>query len=172
LWRRACEAIETLFRLVSDPDGRLFQLTGPDQMFSRYHGLIVQATKRMSDNWQGTFSVVFSESPGRIGSSLMSPTASQIGTAATFGQNPNDFVNTEGRLIADRPVIAKAQFVVNLPWRFLVGANALWLPFHLSRGANVQILQRSGRHRRNGPRLRNGRRRFQGCFAQAMVHGI
>ena len=35
-------------------------------------------------------------------------------------------MNTEGRLIADRPVIAKAQFVVNLPWRFLVGTNVLY----------------------------------------------
>ena len=35
-------------------------------------------------------------------------------------------MNTEGLLIADRPVIAKAQFVTNLPWRFLVGANILY----------------------------------------------
>ncbi|MGH9312608.1 MAG: TonB-dependent receptor [Vicinamibacterales bacterium] len=116
----------TLFRLVSDPDARLFQLTSPDRMFSRYNGLIVQAVKRLSDNWQGTFSVVLSKSTGRIGSSLSSPTASQFGTAGVFGQNPNDFVNTEGRLIADRPVMAKAQVVVNLPWRFLAGANVVY----------------------------------------------
>ena len=35
-------------------------------------------------------------------------------------------MNTEGLLLADRPVIAKAQFVTNLPWRFLVGANILY----------------------------------------------
>ncbi|HEX2443950.1 MAG TPA: hypothetical protein VHJ77_08390, partial [Vicinamibacterales bacterium] len=116
----------TLFRLESDPEQRRFQLTSPDRMFSRYKGLIIQATKRMSDNWQGTFSVVLSKSTGRIGSSRSSPTADQTGTAGTFGQNPNDFVNTEGRLIADRPVIAKAQVVVNLPWRFLLGTNVVY----------------------------------------------
>jgi outer membrane receptor protein involved in Fe transport len=121
----------TLFQLTSDPDGRLFQLTNPDAMFSRYHGLIVQAIKRMSDNWQGTFSIVFSESTGRLGSSLAAPNAAQTGTAGTFGQNPNDFVNTEGLLLADRPVMAKAQFVTNLPWRFLVGANILYQTGHM-----------------------------------------
>ena len=40
------------------------------------------------------------------------PTAAQTSPAGTFGRDaagPNDWVNTDGRLIGDRPIVAKAQ---------------------------------------------------------------
>ena len=67
--------------------------------------------KRMSDNWQGR-SRSFSRNPPSSGRALRRRRRAD-GHGGTFGQNPNDFVNTEGRLIADRPVMAKAQFVTN-----------------------------------------------------------
>src|SRR5262249_10452275 len=79
--------------------------------------------KRMSHHWQLGASVTVSKSEGRLGSSRGLPAASQSSLAGTFGQNPNDFVNTDGRLIGDRPVLAKAQLVVELPWGF-TGAAA------------------------------------------------
>ncbi len=103
-------------RLVTPADERLFFLTNPDGMFSRYNGVSVQAQKRMANNWQLTASVVFSKSEGRVGSSLMSPTAAQVGTASTFGQNPNDFVNTDGLLIGDRPIVGKLAFQYEAPF--------------------------------------------------------
>src|SRR5207244_1382126 len=78
-------------------------------------------------NWQGTFSVVLSKSEGRISSSARtSPSSSQSSSAGSFGRDaagPNDFVNTEGRLIGDKPVVAKANLVYRLPWTVIVAAN-------------------------------------------------
>jgi hypothetical protein len=118
-----------VFRLTSSPDSRLFQLTNPDGLFSRYKAFAVQAQKRMASRWQLTGSVVFSKSEGRLGSSTGSPTAGQTGTPQVvnnglqFGQDPNHFVNTEGLLIGDRPVVAKAQFLYDIPGGVTFGLN-------------------------------------------------
>src|SRR4029450_5978926 len=107
-----------VLKLVSDPADRVFELTNPGGMFTRYKGFNIQANKRMSHHWQLGASLTISKSEGRLGSSRGSPAAAQSSLAGTFGQNPNDFVNTDGRLIGDRPVLAKAQLVGELPWGF------------------------------------------------------
>ncbi len=119
-----------VFRLTTPIDDRLFELTNPSQMFSRYKGFSIQVQKRMSRNWQMTGSVVISKSTGLLGSSrpttsssTPTPIASQNGTAGIFGQNPNDFVNAEGRLIGDRPVVAHLQFLYQAPYQILFGVN-------------------------------------------------
>jgi hypothetical protein len=44
--------------------------------------------------------------------------------ALTFGQDPNDLTNADGRLANDRPHVFRAMAVVQLPWQdVLVGAN-------------------------------------------------
>jgi hypothetical protein len=35
---------------------------------------------------------------------------------SSFGQNPNDLVNSDGLLINDRPVLLRTQLFVELPW--------------------------------------------------------
>ena len=118
-----------VFQLLSDPGDRLFQLTNPDEMYSRYKALSIQGVKRMSDRWQMTASLVLSKSTGLIGSSLQDPLDSQSGTPQSpvsgveFGQDPNHYVNTDGRLIADRPVIGKVQFLYEFPYGFTAGVN-------------------------------------------------
>ena len=108
---------------------RIFELTNSDQMFSRFNGVTVQLVKRMADNWQMVSSFVWGRSTGRLGSSRPNtgaaggPAGSQSSTAGTFGRNPNDFVNTDGRLIADRPITFKTQLVYQFPAGFLAGAN-------------------------------------------------
>jgi hypothetical protein len=95
-------------------------------MYSRYNGVAISANKRLSHNWQGTFSLVLSKSEGREPSSTLGPASGQSGTSGTFGRFPNginDFVNTDGLLLADRPVVAKAQIVYNLPWGLTVSGN-------------------------------------------------
>jgi hypothetical protein len=77
----------------------------------------------MSNNWQATASFVWSKARGRIGSSNAGPIGTVASTAARFGRDPNDFVNTDGRLNYDRPVSVKLQLVYMLPAGFLVGAN-------------------------------------------------
>lgn len=111
-------------RLLTSPEDRLFLLTNPNQMFSRYKGLDIQARKRLSNKWQATFGVTFSKSEGRLGSSKDSPTAGTDSTAGIdFGQNPNDFVNTGGLLTNDRPVVIKTQFLYELPWGITAAIN-------------------------------------------------
>jgi hypothetical protein len=113
-------------RLLSDPADRLFFLTNPDGLYTRYNGLSIGLFKRMANNWQLTSSLVLSKSTGRIGSSTSGNLTSQTTGANVgggFGRNPNDFVNTDGRLIADRPVTFKTQLIYQFPHGFLVGLN-------------------------------------------------
>jgi hypothetical protein len=116
-----------VWRLLTPPNDRIFLLTTPDGLYTRYEGATFMLTKRMSNNWQGVFSVVLSSAKGRIASSARSgPSSSQSSASGTFGRDasgPNDYVNTDGRLIGDKPVVAKAQFVYNFPWRIMASAN-------------------------------------------------
>jgi hypothetical protein len=78
----------------------------------------------MADHWQLTASLVYSKAEGRLASSKEDLEASPRGAANNdFGQNPNDFTNTDGLLILDRPWVFKTQLVVELPAGFLVSAN-------------------------------------------------
>lgn len=116
-----------VYKLTSDPAQRVFLLTNPGGLTMRYNGLTFSATKRMSKNWQAVFSLVVSKSEGRLGSSARATsTTAQSSLAGTFGQTaagPNDYVNTEGLLIGDRPVVSKLQFSYRLPGAVVVATN-------------------------------------------------
>jgi hypothetical protein len=117
--------VSQVYQLTSDPDERFFRLSNDDRMYSRYNGVAFEVKKRMSNNWQANFGVTFSKSEGRLGSSIatFTPLSSQTSTAGNFGRNPNDFINTDGRLQSDRPVVVKAQFVYQLPWNMMTSFN-------------------------------------------------
>jgi hypothetical protein len=112
-----------VFQLQNDPAERLFLLTNPSEMFSRYKGGTLVLTKRMSHHWQAVASLVVSKSTGRLGSSTQGLKSSQTSSAGSFGQNPNDFINTDGRLVGDRPVLFKVQAVYEAPLGFHFGLN-------------------------------------------------
>ncbi len=97
---------------------RLFQLMNDDRMYSDYNGVAFEMKKRMADRWQANFGLTLSKSTGRQGSSSArsSPLTSQTSTAGIFGQNPNDYINSDGRLVGDRPFVMKAQFIYQLPY--------------------------------------------------------
>jgi len=109
----------------------VYQMTNVAGLYSRYNGFTITGTKRMSNNWQGTLSLVVSKSEGREPSSILGPASAQTGTSGTFGTNgrggtnggPNDFVNTDALLIGDRPVVAKAQVIYRLPYGFQLSGN-------------------------------------------------
>jgi Carboxypeptidase regulatory-like domain/TonB-dependent Receptor Plug Domain len=118
-----------VFRLVGPVSERFFILSDLDDLFSRYRGVSLGVNKRMSRGWQLTSSFTWSKSTGRLISSLQGPTSPQ-NTApifSSFGQNPNDFVNSEGLLVADRPVLFKTQFVGNLPWGITTAVSHQYL---------------------------------------------
>jgi hypothetical protein len=114
-------------RLTSGAASRIFLQTNPEGMFTRYKGATFMVTKRMSSNWQGVFSLVLSDSEGRLGSSARAtPTTTQSSQAGSFGRDaagPNDFVNTDGLLVGDRPVVAKTQLMYRFPWGLMAAIN-------------------------------------------------
>ena len=71
--------------------------------------------------------VVLSKATGRISSSARTgPAGAQSSSAGSFGQTaagPNDWVNTDGRLIGDKPVVAKASIVYRFPWGIMTALN-------------------------------------------------
>lgn len=111
-------SVPQVFQLVGSADARLFQLRNDDRMFSRYNGVAFEVKKRMSNRWQANFGLTLSKSTGRQGSSSAraTPFTSQSSTAGIFGQNPNDFINSDARLIGDRPVVLKTQFLYQWGW--------------------------------------------------------
>ena len=117
--------VTQVYRLTSGADSRFFQLSNDDRMFSRYNGVQFEIKKRMSNRWQANFGLTLSKSTGRQGSSSAraTPLTSQVSTGGIFGQNPNDFINTDGRLVGDRPVVLKTQFIYQLPWNVTSSFN-------------------------------------------------
>ena len=99
-----------LLQLTSGAASRLFQLTNPgDQSANNYKGVNFQITKRMSNRWQGTVGLTLSKTDGLYGSNnaRSSPTTTPNSTAGVFGQNPNDYVNADGVLLARPPGAAE-----------------------------------------------------------------
>jgi Carboxypeptidase regulatory-like domain/TonB-dependent Receptor Plug Domain len=114
-----------LKQLTSGAASRLFQLTNPGDLSSTYKGVHLQVNKRMSNRWQGTFGLTLSKSEGTLGSSnaRSAATSNANSTAGVFGQNPNDYVNSGGLLIGDRPVVFKASGVYEIGWGVTVAGN-------------------------------------------------
>ncbi len=116
----------TVFRLVSDVEDRNFLMTNdPEHMKTDIDAFTVQVTKRMSSNWQLTSALTYMKSEGRLGASNSGVAITQRSGLqfSSFGQNPNNFVNTFGRLPGDRPWTFKNQLVYQFPADFLVGMN-------------------------------------------------
>jgi len=121
----------TTYRQLTPFSQSVFQMTNVAGLFSKYNGVTFTGTKRMSHNWQGTLSLVVSKSEGLEPSSILGPASAQSGNPGNFGTigrggtngGPNDFVNSEGVLIGDRPVVAKAQVIYRLPWGLQVSGN-------------------------------------------------
>jgi len=114
-----------LQELTSGGASRIFQLTNPGNMSSTYRGVHFQVNKRMSNRWLATAGVTLSRSEGRLGSShaRSSATTNANSTAGSFGQNPNDLINSDGLLIGDRPIVFKASGVYELGWGTTIAGN-------------------------------------------------
>lgn len=117
-----------VYQLVSEERGP-FLMTNPLGMKTDTHAVTAALTKRMSNHWQATVSYSYLHTKGRLPSSnRRDPTDDQNGSLvfSDFGRNPNDFINTDGRLLAERPHIFHLQAVAELGAGFLVGANYTW----------------------------------------------
>ena len=135
---------------VVDPDGDPFatgdalelqRLIGGDQVFiignraemdNEIKVASLVLNKPMSNNWSLVSSLTYLRSEGRTPDSGVGGGVSGGGTSILqrgglqfrrFGRNPNDFVNSGGRLRGDIPIQFKTQLVYMLPKGFLVSGN-------------------------------------------------
>ena len=114
-----------LLRLVNDPTDLSFVITNRAEMDTDIYAASLGIIKRMSNNWSMNSSITYLQSEGRTPDSGGGSAAAQRGGLQfrRFGRNPNDFVNTGGRLRGDVPWQIKTQFVYLLPHDFTVAAN-------------------------------------------------
>ncbi len=121
-----------LFQLVSDPELRQFRITNPDVMKSNINAVSLTLLKRMSDKWQLTANGTWLRATGTLqeGQGGAGEAGTGIGIIQRgglqfrqFGQNPNSYVNVDGRLKSDVAWQFKAQALYEFPAGFLVSAN-------------------------------------------------
>ncbi len=113
----------TMFRLVGGE--RDFVITNRDEMDIDIYAASLDVTKPMSNNWSMFASLTWLQSEGRTTDSGGPTSVQQRGGLQfrSFGRNPNDFVNSGGRLRGDLPWQFKGQLVYRLPKDFLVALN-------------------------------------------------
>jgi hypothetical protein len=128
-----------VWRLTKLPsEGRLFQLTNPEDYSLTYNGLVIAAERRRSNGWQAFGSYTLSRAYGLQPSSGTTAAGPQVATVGsppasfapgvTFGQDPNDLTNARGRLPNDRPHMARMMTSVDVPGiGFVVAANLQYL---------------------------------------------
>jgi outer membrane receptor protein involved in Fe transport len=121
-----------LFQLVSDPELRQFRITNPPIMQSDIQAVSLGLVKRMTDKWQLNASATWMRAEGTLqeGQGGAGEAGSGVGIIQRgglqfrqFGQNPNSYVNVDGRLKSDVEWQFKVQAVYQLPAGFLVSAN-------------------------------------------------
>lgn len=101
----------------TDAVGNTVRIINQPLFHQAYKGLVIQANKRMADNWMLLASMTFSTSYGmNAGSASRDPSTQQNSNTGTFGQDPNDFTNADGVLTGDRPYMFKLQGAYNLPY--------------------------------------------------------
>ncbi|HXC79785.1 MAG TPA: TonB-dependent receptor [Candidatus Acidoferrum sp.] len=120
-----------VFVLTNSTKDRRFLLTNPDGYSLTYNGLVMVVEKRRSNGWQGLASYTLSRASGLQASSGAtaadaqgSTVAPAFPTATTFGRDPNNLTNADGRLPNDRPHMFRVMGTIDVPRTGLVvGAN-------------------------------------------------
>jgi outer membrane receptor protein involved in Fe transport len=121
-----------LFHLLSDPADRQFRITNPPLMTSDINAVSLDFFKRMKDKWQLNASATWLRATGGLqeGQGGAGEAGSGIGIIQRgglqfrqWGQDPNNYVNVDGRLKSDVEWQFKVQAIYQLPAGFLVSAN-------------------------------------------------
>jgi len=121
-----------LYQLQSDPEDRQFRITNPPDFNSDINAVSLGLFKRMTGKWQMTASATWLRATGSLqeGQGGAGEAGSGVGIIQRgglqfrqFGQNPNSFVNVDGRLKSDVTWQFKLQASYQLPAGFLVSAN-------------------------------------------------
>jgi len=103
----------TTYRQTNDPNDNQYLITNVPEAFRRYRAVEFSANKRMSNNWSGQFSWVYSKITGNYDNTT------QLGNTATFDDpnlDPRVQPFLSGRLTRDNPHIAKLLGLYKAPW--------------------------------------------------------
>jgi hypothetical protein len=110
-----------VFVLTSSTSSRRFLLTNPDDYSLTYNGLVMVLERRRANGWQARGSYTFSRAYGLQASSGASAADPQVSTVApafptaTFGRDPNNLTNANGRLPNDRPHMFRLMGTIDVP---------------------------------------------------------
>jgi hypothetical protein len=107
-----------VFVLTNGTAARRFLLTNPADYSLTYNGLVVALDKRQSNGWHAFGSYTFSRTSGLQASSAATADGAQLSTVApnnTFGRDPNNLTNADGRLPNDRPHVVRVMGTVSVP---------------------------------------------------------
>lgn len=108
----------------TDALGNLQRIINQPIFWQKYKGLVVQANKRLADNWTMLASITVQKSTGLTsGSGATDPYGNQSANTGSFGADPNDLTNTSGTLTGDRPVMFKMQAAYHLPRQMALSMN-------------------------------------------------
>ena len=107
------------------PGARKFELGNSDGVFTDIHAFTREPDQADDIAGMPTRGSPICERPERSAEARRSTSIQQRSALefSTFGRNPNDFVNLDGRLIGDVGWQDKLQGVVRLPWGFQASAS-------------------------------------------------
>ncbi len=132
-----------LQQLQNDFDDLRYEISNPDGMEANINAVTLGLLRRMTGNWQLNASATWLRSTGRNPDSSGAATLLQRGGLQfrSFGRDPNDFVNTDGRLRGDSEWQIKAQFLRKWPWDITTAVSfSRWSNAHLVRRAALGSL--------------------------------
>jgi outer membrane receptor protein involved in Fe transport len=90
--------------------------------YQKYHGVLLTFTKRFSHGWSLNGSYTWSRSEGRI-PRMHSQLQFNPFYGDKDGSDPNEWLNTDGRLQGDRPHMFRVQSVTRLPYDILFSTS-------------------------------------------------
>jgi hypothetical protein len=104
----------TLFNQTNPDVPRSLFVTNQDRLFRNYHGVEIYGGKRFSNKFSMTGSLVLSRARSNLGN-----TDSESNGFSTVFDDPNLFINFEGKPTHDPTVEIKMTGIYELPWHIL-----------------------------------------------------
>jgi hypothetical protein len=103
-------------------------ITNPSGYEQIYQAFMLTLYKRYSNNWMLNASLAYSKSEGlnNLGRATGSSQQAIIWYGGYMGRDPNDLINTYGRMPSDRPWMFKVQAGYTLPWDIMASFNWIY----------------------------------------------
>jgi outer membrane receptor protein involved in Fe transport len=115
----------TLSQLQNSRSALSYVLHNDPRMYIRVNAVSLGLVRRFSGRWSANANLTWMRSTGRLPQSREGVEVRQLSGIQfrPFGQDPNDFVNTDGRQRGDVEWQFKTQLAYKMPWDMLASAN-------------------------------------------------